>query len=153
VGREQKRGRRGGEEGAYVVGEPRAGGDGVAYVDVVFGGGVRHAAGDGGGTPWVWRRLERGRGGAAYSGEFLLCSCGHRARCASLSIQGAGRRIRCGRTLGVRLLGRQGRTMTCWCWERLSFVMRSQDSSNMPQISILKTELHRFGRYYDGMAT
>ena len=39
---------------------PRAGRDGVAHVDVVFGGGVRHAAGDGGGTPWVWRGLERG---------------------------------------------------------------------------------------------
>lgn len=32
--------RGGGEEGAYVVGEPRASGDGVAHVDIVFGGGV-----------------------------------------------------------------------------------------------------------------
>ena len=121
-----------GEEGAYVVGEPRTGGDGVAHVDVVFGGGMPHAAGDGGGTPWVWK-LERGLGGAG---------------CAGLSIRGAGRRLRCGRTFSVRLLGRRGRTMACWCWERLSFVIWSQDSSNMPQISILKTELHRFRRYY-----
>jgi len=66
LGREGGRGRRGEgvEEGAYVVGEPCAGGDGVVHVDVVFGGGVRHAPGDGGRTPWVWGRLERGRSGA-----------------------------------------------------------------------------------------
>lgn len=78
----------------------------------------------------------------------LSCSCGRRAGCTGLSIRGAGRRLRCGRTFGVRLFRRRGRTMACWCWERLSFVIWSQDSSNMPQISILKTELHRFGRYY-----
>ena len=56
---------RGEEEGACVVGEPRAGGDGVAHVDVVFGGGVRHAAGDGGGTPLDLEvRAGAGRGGA-----------------------------------------------------------------------------------------
>ena len=61
-----------GEEGAYVVGEPRAGGDGVAHVDVVFGGGMPHAAGDGGGTPLDLEvRAGAGRGGAACSGEFF----------------------------------------------------------------------------------
>lgn len=51
LGREGERGGEGEEEGACVVGEPCAGGDGVAHVDVVFGGGVRHTPGDGGGTP------------------------------------------------------------------------------------------------------
>ena len=64
-------GRRG-REGAYIVDEPRAGGGGVVHVDVVFGGGVRHAAGDGGGTPWVWRRLEWGAGAPGQGRAGLL---------------------------------------------------------------------------------
>ena len=38
-------------KGLTLLTSPRAGGDGVAHVDVVFGGGVRHAAGDGRRTP------------------------------------------------------------------------------------------------------
>lgn len=80
LGREGERGRRGegGEEGAYVVGEPRAGGGGVAYVDVVFGGGTPaesffHAAADVGRGVLVCPFREPG--GAYDAVELLACGC------------------------------------------------------------------------------
>ena len=49
-GKEWER-REGERKGFTLLTSPYADGGGVAHVDVVFGGGVRHAASDGRGTP------------------------------------------------------------------------------------------------------